>query len=93
MIPGILHKCTLHAANLKQIGGLIKNSPRRAAGWGGGLNNLSDLIDTTAVVNRNVLMFMTHLDTKRFFLSFGGVTVSARCEGWRKGDALPVCHN
>lgn len=27
MIPGILHKCTLDSANLKQIGGLIKNSP------------------------------------------------------------------
>lgn len=65
MIPGIfLHKCTLDSANLKQIGGLIKNSPgaaaaavvlvgrARAGGVGGGkcVNNLSDLIDTTAML-------------------------------------------
>lgn len=36
MIPGIffLHKCTLDSANLKQIGGLIKNSLGAAAAVG-----------------------------------------------------------
>lgn len=34
MIPGILHKCTLDSANLKQIGGLIKNSQGMVVGGG-----------------------------------------------------------
>lgn len=49
MIPGILHKRTLDSANLKQIGGLIKNSPDMV-GEDKCLNNLSDLIDTTAML-------------------------------------------
>lgn len=34
MISGILLKCTLDSANLKQIGSLIKNSPGTAEGGG-----------------------------------------------------------
>lgn len=49
MIPGNLHKYTLDSANLKQIGGLMKNSPG-VVGEDKCLNNLSDLIDTTAML-------------------------------------------
>lgn len=49
MIPGILHKCTLDSANLKQIASLIKNSPGMV-GEDKCLNNLSDLIDMTAML-------------------------------------------
>lgn len=49
MILGILHKCTLDSAKLKQIGSLIKNSPSMV-GEDKCLNNLSDLIDATAML-------------------------------------------
>lgn len=55
MVRGILHKYTLDGANLKQIGDLMKNSlgvvvVGGVGGWDKCLNNLSDLIDTTAVL-------------------------------------------
>lgn len=48
------------------------------------LNNLPDLIDTTAkVVNRNVLMFVMHFDTMRFW---DGSKVDYRIQEVKEAD-------
>lgn len=59
----------LDSANLKQIRGLIRNSPGRLEREDKCLNNLLGLIDT--MVNRNILVFEMCFDTRRFFFFLG----------------------